>query len=55
MSGERLGPRRDDVKEQATDCHTDREWVWQLFTSFDCDGFLVHKRRDTGCGLAGTR
>jgi len=30
ISGERLGPRRNDVKEQATDCHTDREWVWQL-------------------------
>jgi hypothetical protein len=39
----RLGPWRNDIEEQATDCHTDREWVWQLFTSFSpC---LDHKRR----------
>ncbi|MFZ0090283.1 MAG: hypothetical protein WAL63_12295 [Solirubrobacteraceae bacterium] len=33
-SGPRLGPGCDDVEEQATERHADREWVWQLFTSF---------------------
>jgi hypothetical protein len=33
-SGSRLGPRRDDVEQQATDGHPDRERVRQLGTSF---------------------
>jgi hypothetical protein len=33
-SSPRLGPRSDDVEEQATERQADCEWVWQLFTSF---------------------
>jgi hypothetical protein len=29
-----LGPRRDYIEEQATESHSDREWVGQLVTSF---------------------
>ncbi len=29
----RLGPRHDDIEEQATESHADRERVGQLFTS----------------------
>jgi hypothetical protein len=34
QAGPRLGPRRDHIKEQATDGDADRERVGQLVTSF---------------------
>jgi hypothetical protein len=45
-SSPRLGPRRDDIEEQATERHPDREWVGQLFTSFILDLGQSDTRKD---------
>src|SRR5579875_2175169 len=52
ICGTRLGPWHDDVEEQATDGHADREWVGHWFTS---SGSLMvsDQRRFSGCASRG--
>jgi hypothetical protein len=51
----RLGPRSDQVEEQATEGHADRERVEQLvFTSLEIPGSQVVVK-DPGTGLWGHR
>jgi hypothetical protein len=48
----RLGPRRDDLEEQATEGHTDRERIGQLIHLLQG---LPGRCREAGCAIGGDR